>query len=118
MFSRVKNCMGLPGYETPHAIGQMKLSVQCARAFLAEVLRGGGTRSVLSFSEKIYHFCHDDIHGIRVTARFGVDPFDAVSSADERLPEKFRRLRYPQMKQRLDAKRQRSERLHQTRAPG
>ena len=42
-----------------------------------------------------------------VDARHGVDPFDAVVAADDRLPSRFRETRYPQMQQEIQASRAR-----------
>lgn len=110
MISRVCNTMDLPGYSTPHALLQLRLSVVCSRAFLQELLGSGkdGASAVTDLAERIFHFCHDEDTGRRVKKEFGIDPFEAIPIEDLRLPEKFRTLRFPQMQQWLEARRSRA----------
>jgi hypothetical protein len=98
MFSRVHNTMGLPGYETSHALHQLAMSVRFARAFLMRLTdTRDSIRTFYRFAEEIYHFCHNTTAGREVLGRHGVDPFDAIPSDHLTLVPKFRDVRYPQM---------------------
>ena len=104
MESRVHNCGGLPGYDTPRALVQLRASIVCAREFVSDLLRMGRVRPALDLAERVFHLCHDHLHAREVYVRFGVDPFDAVVP-DARLPAAFCETRYPQMVARLTARR-------------
>lgn len=86
---------------------QMRVSVVCARAFMTELLNSGagGAEAVMALAERIYKFCHYDQAGRAVKARHGVDPFAAIPAGDERLPEKFRQIRFPQLEEWLAKRR-------------
>jgi hypothetical protein len=109
MESRVHNTMALPSYDTPHALKQLRASILCAREFLRDLLDAGETRAVLKLIERIFAFCTSDRDGRRVQARHDVEPFDAVLD-DDRLPERFRAVRFPQMRQELARRRARQRR--------
>jgi hypothetical protein len=98
MESRIHNVMGLPGYDSPHALNQARAAVTCARHFLRElldVLGADAVRPVLKLNERIFRFATRDRHG-RAAFERGLEPFDAVL-VDERLPAAFRERRHPQM---------------------
>lgn len=100
MESRVHNVIGLK-QRSPHAIRQARAAIECARAFSTLVLDSDQlepakrTRTVLKLNERIYRFRRTTRarEFVRIT---GLDPFDAVL-VDDRLPSRFRELRYPQM---------------------
>lgn len=95
--SRVHNTMSLPGYDTPHALKQLRAAVLCAREFLRDILlEFDKPRDVLKLNERIFRFVTKNRHGRAVFPKFGIDPFDAVLLHDA-LPEPFRTRRYPQM---------------------
>ena len=98
--------MSLEGYQTVHAIEQMKASVICAREYLRELLALEKTRAVLKLTKRIYAFCHYHPDGRRVARAYGVDPFSAVP-IDEAMPKQFREQGYPQMLARLQERRRR-----------
>ncbi len=56
-------------------------------------------RDVLKLNERIFRFAQED-RCSRLAAERGVEAFDAVLD-DERLPEKFRTVRLPQMQKRI-----------------
>lgn len=102
--SRVHNVVGLPGYDRPAALSQLRAAIVCTREFLLDLLVAGRIRPTLDLAERLFHFCHDDIHGRAVFDRFLIDPFSAVFT-DSRLPDEFNSRRYPQMLSRLESRR-------------
>jgi hypothetical protein len=103
--SRVYNIIGLK-QDSPHALRQARAAIACAGAFSRFILDAEDpdqrtrARAVLKLNERIYRFC------LRGPARqfvrqTGMDPFDAIVNDHPALPEKFRTLRFPQMKARL-----------------
>jgi len=107
MESRVHNAMALPGYDSPAALKQLRLSVICAREFIRDLVASGRIRVTLTLNERIFTFCLKDRDGREVDAKHGVDPFGAVLADDNRLPALFRETRYPQMQRELAARRAR-----------
>jgi len=79
----------------------------CAREFLIDLLEAGHYRAVLKLNERIFSFCHWKAAGREVQLVHNIDPFSAVS-VDDRLPEIFRKVRYPQMVSWLAARRGRA----------
>jgi hypothetical protein len=104
MESRVHNVMALPGYDSPLALKQLRLSVICAREFVRDMIDSHRIRVALTLNERIYAFCLKDRNGREVHARHGVDPFEAVV-VDDRLPARFRDTRFPQMERELTSRR-------------
>lgn len=101
--SRTYNVINLPGYQTPHALKQFRASVFCMREFLIDMLNDGYVREVLELHEQIFwHAWTKD--GIKAAHLGGAEPFSAIV-LDPRLPEKFRTVRYPQMKALLEKRR-------------
>ncbi|HSP81499.1 MAG TPA: hypothetical protein VLQ93_23475, partial [Myxococcaceae bacterium] len=109
MMSRAYNTAGLPGYDTPHALRQMRASIACAREFLGDLLDAEEYRAVLKLNERIFSFCHYTLEGLKVYKVHRIDPFAAVL-VDRRLPERFCDTRYLQMVAWLKARRERFER--------
>lgn len=102
MESRVHNS-DLANKQTDLAWRQLRASILCARAFSQLLLdeRGeAGVRDVLSLNERIFRFAQ---HGrcSRLARDRQIEICDAVLD-DERLPEKFRAVRLPQMRERID----------------
>jgi hypothetical protein len=104
MESRVHNVAGLPGYGTPRALDQLQASIVCTREFVSDLLAAGRVRPALDLAERIFHLCHDHLHGRAVHARYGIDPFVAVVPGSH-LPTAFNEVRYPQMVSMLKARR-------------
>ena len=107
MESRVHNAMTLPGYDSPAALKQLRLSVICAREFIRDMIDSDRFRVALTLNERVFTFCLKDRDGREVHAKHGVDPFDAVITDDDRLPARFRDTRYPQMQRELTLRRAR-----------
>jgi hypothetical protein len=99
--SRVANVAALPGGDRPQGLDQLRASIACCRGFTRTVLSNFGQRPALKLNEEAFRIARS-MHGRRVLERHGIDPFEAVL-VDERLPEKFRSRRYPQMREQLHA---------------
>lgn len=95
MESRLSNSVELTKYQSPHGLEQATAAIQCARAALEEFLDDGRIKAVLKLNERIFRFRRGHV-GRRAAEKFGLDCFDAILY-DQRLPEPFRELRYPQM---------------------
>ncbi|MGH3263377.1 MAG: hypothetical protein ACRDNS_15445 [Trebonia sp.] len=93
------------------AIRKLSASILAARAW-SRLLLGDESiperqrvRAVLGLNERIFRKCHGDFRFRVLFAERGVDPFDAVLVDDDRLPERFRDRRYPQMAEQLAGRR-------------
>ena len=104
MESRVQNT-NLPNKQTGLAWRQLRASITCTRAFSAELLDAGRTRDVLKLNERIFRFAQEQ-RSARLALDKDIEVFDAVLD-DERLPDKFRTIRLPQMQERIRALRER-----------
>src|ERR1700722_12264461 len=81
---------------------QLRASILCARAFSQLLLDERGeaaVRDVLKLNERIFRFAQED-RCSKLASDRGIETFDAVLN-DERLPEKFRTVRLPQMHDRI-----------------
>lgn len=99
MESRVHNS-ALANKQTDLAWRQLRASILCARAFSQLLLDERGEaaiRDVLKLNERIFRFAQED-RCSKLAADRGIETFDAVLD-DDRLPEKFRSVRLPQMKE-------------------
>jgi hypothetical protein len=106
MESRVHNSV-LANKQTDLAWRQLRASILCARAFSQLLLDERGEaaiRDVLKLNERIFSFAQGE-RCSKLASDQRIEVFDAVL-ADERLPEKFRTIRLPQMQERIRAMRQ------------
>ena len=85
---------------------QLRASIACTRAFSSELLSAGRARDVLKLNERIFHFAQH-ARSASLARDMDIEVFDAVLD-DERLPEKFRTVRLPQMREHIGALRQRA----------
>ena len=112
MESRVHNS-ALPNKQTDLAWRQLRASILCARAFSQLLLDERGdaaVRDVLNLNERVFRFAQER-PSARIALDRNIEVFDAILD-DERLPEKFRTVRLPQMRERIVALRHRErERL-------
>ena len=99
--------MTLPGYDSPAALKQLRLSVICAREFVRDMIETDRVRVALTLNERVFTFCLKDRDGREVDAKHSIDPFEAVVWDDDRLPTRFRETRYPQMQRELALRRAR-----------
>ena len=107
MESRVHNST-LANKQTNLAWRQLRASILCARAFTQLLLDERGepaVRDALNLNERIFRFAQDH-RSARLALDRDIEVFDAVLD-DERLPEKFRTVRLPQMRERIHVLRQR-----------
>ncbi len=107
MESRVHNS-ALPSKQTDLAWRQLRASILCARAFSQLLLDERGqaaVRDVLKLNERIFRFAQER-DSARIALDRDIEVFDAVLD-DERLPEKFRTVRLPQMREHIIALRRR-----------
>lgn len=105
MESRVHNSV-LANKQTDLAWRQLRASILCARAFSQLLLDERGEaaiRDVLKLNERIFSFAQGE-RCSKLASDRRIEVFDAVL-ADERLPEKFRTIRLPQMQERIRAMR-------------
>jgi hypothetical protein len=101
MESRVHNRV-LPKKQTDLAWRQLRASIPCARAFSQLLLdeRGDAAiRDVLKLNERVFRFAQED-QCSRLASDRGIETLDAVLD-DDRLPEKFRTVRPPQMQKQI-----------------
>jgi hypothetical protein len=101
MESRVHNSV-LANKQTDLAWRQLRASILCARAFSQLLLDERGkaaVRDVLKLNERIFSFAQGE-RCSRLASDRRIEVFDAVF-VDERLPEKFRTTRLPQMQERI-----------------
>lgn len=108
MESRVHNSV-LTNKQTDLAWRQLRASILCARAFSQLLLDERGeaaVRDVLKLNERIFRFSQEN-RCSKLVADRGIEAFDAVLD-DDRLPEKFRTVRLPQMRDRIRILRERS----------
>lgn len=106
MESRVHNS-ALSNKQTDLAWRQLQASILCARAFSQLLLDERGeaaVRDVLKLNERIFGFAQEE-RCSKLASDRGIEAFDAVLD-DERLPEKFRTVRLPQMQERIRILRQ------------
>lgn len=95
MESRLSNCVELAKYQDAHGKEQAVVSIACARAMLLELLDAGHIEAANALNERIFRFRMGRT-GRKAAERFSLECFDAVV-VDDRLPERFRDTRYPQM---------------------
>lgn len=109
--SRVKNWVIL-GERGEIAQNQLLRSISCAREFSRFVLESDQldakerVRTVLNLNERIFRKCFSDRDFRSIYRKFQIDPFDAVLD-HHGLPDKFRAIRLPQMREELTTKRDR-----------
>lgn len=99
MESRLSNVLLSASYQNTKGRHQARVSIPCAREFVLELIEQDHTEMALDFNERIFEFAKKRAAGC---AREGFRPFDAVV-VDDRLPERFRTIRYPRMVDDMDA---------------
>ena len=96
------------GRKDGHTLKQLRASILCAREFLADLVSVQRPREVYGWNEHLFAYATSR-EGIELYKRHRIDVFKAVL-VDDRLEEKFRRLRYPQMLRQVQFKRRNLER--------
>lgn len=82
---------------------QLRAAILCSREFLGDLVSAQKAREVYGWNEHLFSYALSS-EGIEIYKRYRIDVFKAVL-VDDRLDEKFRRLRYPQMRKQVQAKR-------------
>jgi hypothetical protein len=103
--SRMKNLVGLPGYDGRHAQAQLRASTVCVLEFARELLEAGPARPCLRLFERVFRLADSPL-GDEVLRRTGIEVLTAIAPLPG-LPPSFRKTRYPQMKSRIDRRRSR-----------
>lgn len=104
--SRVKNFVGLPGYDGPHSKRQLAAATICVLELVRDLVDAGRTRESLRIFERVFRTA-DSPAADAVARRADVEIFDAVAPL-EGLPAAFRERRYPRMRARIEARRRRA----------
>ena len=107
LMSRTANVAGLPGYQSPHALKQLRASIECTRLYLVDLLDEGKVRAVSVWNERIFRFSRQP-WARKVYQEHSIETFGAVLVDDARLPEQFRTLRYVVMARQIQTRRQRT----------
>ncbi len=113
--SRVHNT-GLPGRNTELARRQLVASLRQAKAFVCLLLEAGEVKAAGKLNELMFEFALRNRRARDLFFTHDVDVFHAVVN-DPRLPERFREIRYPQMKVQIDDRRA-ADRRHRERGAG
>jgi hypothetical protein len=104
------------------ALRQLEVSVICARLWSQVILENEDVsedervRAVLRLNERIFRKCVSDRRFRAVALDLGVNAFDAVLVEDDRLPDRLREQRYPQMQAQLADRLKRDRHNRQRRA--
>jgi hypothetical protein len=96
------------GRRDEHTLKQLRAAILCAREFLADLVSAQKAREVYGWNEHIFSYARSR-QGIEIYKKYRIDVFKAVL-VDDRLDEKFRRLRYPQMREQVQSKRRNLDR--------
>jgi hypothetical protein len=95
---------------------EVRAAIACMQAFLEDQLAQGEIKTVTKLGEALFAFCAQSSYARTIFVRDGIDLFDAMLSDHERLPEKFRTVRFPQMREHLA--RGRAARSQHAKPPG
>lgn len=93
--SRIHNVAFIDGYQTPHALNQLRAAIVSAREYVLEAIEAGEIDIALKANERNYKTVLYR-GGAEVYVRHGIDAFGALVD-DERLPTKFSTEQYPRM---------------------
>lgn len=103
--SRIQNLHMLPEKRTDAGVAQARLSVEVARAFIHVELATGTERAGLKLLERVADIA-GDIAAVRVFLLYGIEPLDAVPLEDFRLTSALHKVRWPQIRAQVGAKRE------------
>ena len=108
--SRAHNVAYLPGYQTDHALGQLRAAILCARESVRDALDEGATHVGTRANERIFKLAAWRA-GLVGYTNHGIDVFQAAIEQHPSLPKLFMSRRYPQMRQTIDRKRRHCARV-------
>lgn len=106
--SRIQNLHLLAEKRTKTGVAQALLAVDVARAFIRHTIAVQGERAALKLLERILVIAGGTA-GLRVHAKFDVEPLNAVPLDDFRTTPAFHSVRWPQALTDIAAKRRRLE---------
>lgn len=107
--SRVAN-LGLPGRDGVHAIAQLRTAIDLVPRYGRRLLDDGyPPRHVADINEAVYRLAIDDNRALRLALEHVADVAEAALD-DDRLSERHRSIRLPQLRAKLIAERERMAR--------
>ena len=95
----------LPEKRNRFGVAQAMLSLAVTRAFIRREIADRGERAALKLLERVAEIAND-IASVRVFLLHGVDPLEAVPTADFRTTGTLHTRRWPQIESELRAKRE------------
>ncbi len=109
VISRASNTANLPGYDSAHALEQLRFSIRILRAFLVITVLETykETRAALKLVKRLYAFSHNVQAALAVFEKHGVDVFEGAPPGGFGLSSAYEELGYPKMVERLIARRKR-----------
>ena len=108
--SRIQNLHLLPEKRTEAGVAQAGLSLHVVRAFIREEIATRTERAGLKLLERVADIS-GDIAAVRVFLLYGVEPLDAVPLEDFRTTSTLHKVRWPQIRREVGAKRESLRRL-------
>ena len=103
--SRIQNLHVLPEKRTEAGVAQAGLSVDVARAFIRVEIATRTERAGLKLLERVADIA-GDIAAVRGYLLYGVEPLDAVPIEDFRTTSTLHKVRWPQIRAEVGAKRE------------
>lgn len=103
LISRTANVATLPGYQTPHALRQLRVSIVAVRGYIQDLVRED-ERAAFNCVREVFRLARG-VEGRAVYRKFQIDVFEAVPTAG--MPEKFIQGNYVQLSRKLDTQRTR-----------
>ncbi len=103
--SRIQNLHLLPQKRTDAGIGQARLAVNVARAFIRQEVVARDERTGLKLLERVADIA-GDIAAIRVFLLYGIDPLKAVPLEEFRTTTALHKVRWPQIVAEVGEKRE------------
>jgi hypothetical protein len=109
VISRASNTASLPGYDSSHALDQLRFAIQILRAFIDRtvLLEYEQPRAALKLIKRLYRFSHDQRAALVVFQRHGIDTFLGAPERGRGLPVDYETKGRPQMVERLRERRAR-----------
>jgi hypothetical protein len=108
--SRIQNLHLLPEKRNEHGLAQARLAVDVARAYISREIMTRGERAGLKLLERVAEIGGDSA-AVRVFLLYGIDPLDAVPIEEFRTTSALHKMRWPQIKNEVEKKRELLRRL-------
>jgi len=91
--SRAHNVARLPGYQTPHALKQLRAAIICVREYGCDLLSQGNANATNAVNEAVFSLARYGV-GVEVFVKHNIDVLDALTT-EPGLSAKFYSLRIP-----------------------